>query len=395
MKILLVHNTYQHQGGEDVILREESRLLESHGHVVIHYERDNDELRGRSGLGALAAAGQTVWSFSSYGAVNEILKKEKPDLAHFHNTFPLISPSAYYACAKEGVPVVQTLHNYRLLCPAASMVRDGKVCESCLGRAIPWPGVVHACYRGSRPATLATAAMLAVHRALRTYREKVNVYIALSEFARGKFIEGGLPADRIVVKSNFVADRTTRQASRGDYALFVGRLSEEKGPQLLPTAWQAMKSQIPLRIVGDGPLWKPLREDIERDGLALRIELMGRRSPDEVASLIGGARVLIAPSICYETFGLTVVEAYSCGRPVIVSRIGALAEIVQDGVTGLHFEPGNAADLAAKVEWAWNHPDAMAEMGRAARREYEAKYTPEINYQILMRIYEQATAAEA
>lgn len=291
--------------------------------------------------------------------------------------------------------MVQTLHNYRLLCPAASMVRDGKVCESCLGRAIPWPGVVHACYRGSRPATLATAAMLAVHRALRTYREKVNVYIALSEFARGKFIEGGLPADRIVVKSNFVADRTTRQASRGDYALFVGRLSEEKGPQLLPTAWQAMKSQIPLRIVGDGPLWKPLREDIERDGLALRIELMGRRSPDEVASLIGGARVLIAPSICYETFGLTVVEAYSCGRPVIVSRIGALAEIVQDGVTGLHFEPGNAADLAAKVEWAWNHPDAMAEMGRAARREYEAKYTPEINYQILMRIYEQATAAEA
>ncbi len=378
-----------------MVLREESRLLESHGHVVIHYGRDNDELKGKSGLGALAAARETVWSFPSHATLREILRKEKPSVAHFHNTFPLISPSAYYACAEARVPVVQTLHNYRLLCPAASFLRDGKVCELCLGRAVAWPGVLHACYRGSRPATLATAAMLSVHRTLRTYREKVNVYIVLSEFARAKFIAGGLPADRIVVKSNFVADRSTRRASRGGYALFVGRLSEEKGPRLLPTAWQAMETQIPLRLVGDGPLREQLRDAVERSRQVSRIELMGRRASDEVAALMAGARFLIAPSVWYEPFGMTVIEAYSCGLPVIASRIGALAEIVQDGVTGLHFNPGDAADLAAKVEWAWNHPDAMAVMGRAARREYEAKYTAETNYQMLMRIYEQASAAEA
>jgi len=395
MKILTVHNTYQQRGGEDVVLEEETRLLKSHGHIVIRYGRDNAELKGTGGIGALAAAGETVWSCSSHAAMREILKKEKPDIAHFHNTFPLISPSAYYACAEAGVPVVQTLHNYRLLCPAASLLRDGQVCESCMRRAAPWPGVLHACYRGSRPATLATAVMLSVHRALRTWRNKVNLYIALTEFARRKFIEGGLPADRIVVKCNFVVHRSTRWAPCGDYALFVGRLSAEKGPQLLPAAWQRLQTHIPLRVMGDGPLLEPLRETIGRCGQASRIELMGRRTSEEVAVLMAGARFLIVPSVWYEAFPLTVAEAYSCGLPVIASRIGALAEIVQDGVTGLHFKPGDPADLAAKVEWAWTHPDAMEEMGRAARREYEAKYTAEANYQMLVQIYRHVSATGA
>ncbi len=393
MKILTIHNLYQHQGGEEAVHAEEMRLLESHGHAVIRYARDNDELKGRSGLGVLAAAGQTVWSFSSYGAVHEILKKEKPDLAHFHNTFPLISPSAYYACAEAGVPVVQTLHNYRLLCPAASFLRDGKVCESCLGRAIPWPGVVHACYRGSRPATLATAAMLSVHRALGTWRNKVDVYIALSEFARAKFIEGGLPADRIAVKPNFVSWEPAPKLTPGQHALYVGRLSEEKGVHVLFSAWKKLTGGVPLIIAGDGPLLDETRSEVAA-GLN-QVSVLGRVPPPEVARWMNGARFLVLPSVCFENFPVTIAEAFACALPVIASRLGSMAEIVHDGVTGLHFEPGNAADLAAKVDWAWNHPDAMAVMGRAARREYEAKYTPESNYQMLMDIYHRAIASQA
>ena len=391
MKILTVHNKYQHRGGEDTVLAAEVRMMEMYGHAVVHYGRNNEELKGRSGIGVLAAAAETVWSFSSQEALQEVLKTERPDVAHFHNTFPLISPSAYYACAEARVPVVQTLHNYRLLCPGATFLRDGKVCEDCLDKAVPWPGVLHGCCRGSRPATFATVAMLSVHRALGTWRNKVNVYIALTEFARKKFIEGGgLPADRIVVKSNFVANRPTPHASGGDYALFVGRLSTEKGPQVLPVAWHGMQTQIPLRIAGDGALLKPLSEDIRRNGLSSRIELIGRLPAGEIEAVMAGARFLVMPSVWYEGFPMTVVEAFASGVPVVASRIGSLAEIVEDGRTGLHFTPGDAADLAAKVEWAWRHPREMEEMGRAARREYEVKYTPEINYKRLMEIYERA-----
>jgi glycosyltransferase involved in cell wall biosynthesis len=395
MKILTVHNKYQYQGGEDTALAAEVRLMEAHGHAVIRYGRDNYELMKRSGIGALAAAGETVWSFSSHEALGKVLNAERPDVAHFHNTFPLISPSAYYACAEAGVPVVQTLHNYRLLCPSAAFLRDGKVCEECLGRAVPWPGVLHGCYRDSRPATLATAAMLSVHRAMGTWQNKVALYIALTEFARKKFAEGGLPADRIVVKSNFIADRPAPKAIGRDYALFVGRLSTEKGPQLFPVVWHSMQAQIPLRIVGDGALLKPLGEEIERNGLTSRIEMMGRRPAGEIEAVMSRARFLLMPSIWYEGFPMTVVEAYACGLPVIASRIGSLAEIVEDGVTGLHFTPGNASDLAAKVEWAWTHPKEMEEMGRAARREYEAKYTADRNYEALVQIYETARARAA
>ena len=395
MRILGIHNRYQQSGGEDAVFAAEARLLECHGHEMFLHTRSNDELRKQGLLAQVASGAGTIWSISSGRSIGELLCKHRPDVAHFHNTFPLISPSAYYACAEAGVPVVQTLHNYRLLCPGATFLRDGKVCEECLGRAVPWPSVVHGCYRDSRPATLATAAMLSVHRAMGTWQNKVTLYIALTEFSRKKFIEGGLPADRIVVKSNFIANRPAPASTSRDYALFVGRLSTEKGAQLFPVAWQALHTKASLQVVGDGPLLKPIREDVERNGLSPLIELMGRRTADEVAAAMAGARFLVMPSIWYEGFPMTVVEAYACGVPVIASRIGSLAEIVLDGVTGLHFNPGDAMDLAAKVEWAWTHPKEMEEMGRAARREYEAKYTAEQNYEMLMRIYKIACTKEA
>src|SRR5882724_6530140 len=245
-------------GGEDAVVAREHKLLVDMGHRVIPYFRANGDLKGRGISGAVNAGVDSVWSSRSYREVAWLLKSETPDVAHFHNSFPLISPAAYYACAEAGVPVVQTLHNYRLLCPAATFLRDGKVCEACLSRSVPWPGVLHGCYRGSRPATAAVAAMLAVHRAIGTWQERVDVYIALTEFARRKFIEGGLPAERIVVKPNFVASDLGPKQGRGDYALFVGRLSEEKGLGVLLNAWGRLRELIPLRIAGDGPL----REEI-------------------------------------------------------------------------------------------------------------------------------------
>lgn len=218
------------------------------------------------------------------------------------------------------------------------------------------------------------------------------MYIALTEFAQRKFIEGGLPANRISVKPNCVDPDPGLGEQRSGYAAFVGRLSEEKGIRTLLGAWPNCSNRIPLRVAGDGPL----KDDI-RDSLTMEpdtdIELMGLLEPPDVMRLIKGAAFLIYPSQCYETLGMTIIEAFACGVPVIASKLGAMAEIVSNGVTGLHFAAGDESDLAAKVDWAWTHPKEMEQMGRAARREYEAKYTAEQNYQALMRIYETARSA--
>src|SRR5215213_7495733 len=231
MTILLVHNYYRRSNpsGENVAFESEAGLLRQHGHRVVLHTRSSDEIERYSAPRKLGAALDTVWSARTVRSLRRIIAAAAPEVAHFHNTFPLISPSAYRACRELGVPVVQTLHNYRLLCPSATFFRDGGVCEDCLGRAVPWPGVVHGCYRGSRAATGVVGAMLTIHHLLGTWMETVDVYVALTEFARRKFIEGGLPADRIVVKPNVVAPDPGPGPHRGNYALFVGRLAPEKG----------------------------------------------------------------------------------------------------------------------------------------------------------------------
>lgn len=386
MKVLVVHNSYQRRGGEDTVAFAESRLLEAHGHTVIHYERHNDELRNCGARGALIAGIETVWSSMSFRAMKGLIAKEKPDVAHFHNTLPLISPAAYYACAEADVPVVQTLHNYRLLCPVATFLRDGQICQSCLGRSVAWRGVVHGCYRGSRPATAAVAAMLAVHRALGTWQTKVDAYIALSEFARRKFIEGGLPGERVVVKPNFVHPDPGAKHGPGEYALHVGRLSQEKGLHLLLEAWGQLQQRIPLRIAGDGPLREALASEIEKKGLR-EVELLGHVAPTEIITLMHHARFLVFPSMWFEGFPMSIAGAFACGLPVIAPLLGTMAEIIAAGISGLHFSAGDALDLAARVEWAWTHAAEMQEMGRNACEEYRTKYTPERNYEKLWEIY--------
>jgi glycosyltransferase involved in cell wall biosynthesis len=396
MRILLVHNAYQQRGGEDTVVAAEAEQLELHGHRVSYYSRHNDELLQQGPLQVIAAGIDTVWATKSFRELERLLASEKPAIAHFHNTFPLISPSAYYACARAGVPVVQTLHNYRLLCPGATFLRNGRVCEACLGHAIPWKGVVHGCYRGSRATTAAVATMLATHRVLQTWQTKVDTYVALSEFARRKFVAGGLPARRILVKPNFVyPDPGTRpHKETGEYALFVGRLSEEKGLRGLLGAWKLLSRPIPLFILGDGPLREEIRSQIETLGLS-GVTVLGNVSRKEVFHWMKGARFLVCPSHWFEGCPLVIVEAFACGIPVIATGHGPTAETIEPGRTGLHVVPGDNRDLAVKVEWAWAHPNEMEIMGRAARREYETKYTAQQNYACMMAIYQQLLGPEA
>ena len=381
LRILLIHNYYQQSGGEDTEFAAEKKLLRQKEHEVVEFVRHNAEIQE---IGHLRVAIDAVWSRYSQHALQRLLQATRPDVAHFHNTFLLISPAAYYACREEGIPVVQTLQNYRLLCPGATFLRDGRVCEDCVGKTIPWPGVLHGCWRGSRVQTSVVMAMLASHRLLGTWQKQVDVYVALTEFARQKFIEGGLPAEKIAIKPNFIYPDPGPGDGSGNYVLFVGRISQEKGIRTLVRAWRKLK-EVPLKVAGDGPLM----EEIQRAS-SKGLEILGWRPHDEVLSLIKGARFLVFPSEWYEGFPLAIAEAFACGVPVIASRLGAMAEIVENGRTGLHFEPGNPEDLAAKVEWAWTHPQQMTEMGHEARREYEQKYTAERNYEMLMEIYRRA-----
>jgi glycosyltransferase involved in cell wall biosynthesis len=391
MKILVVHNSYQQQGGEYAARETEIGLLLQAGHHVVEFQRFNNEISGYSNLQKIRLGWQTTWSQQTLHEMRAVLRKESPEVVHFHNTLPLISPSAYYACAEEGVPVVQTLHNYRLLCPAATFLRDGQVCEECIGRSVPWRAVAHACYRESRASSAAVATMLVVHRALQTWQKKIDVYIALTEFARQKHIQGGLPAERIVVKPNSVYSDPGAKCGPGEYAIYIGRLSEEKGLRLLLEAWTVLAAPIPLLIVGDGPLRNHLAAEIAKRGL-MHISLTGHLANHKTLGLLQRARFLVLPSICYEGFPVTVAESYASGIPVIASRHGALEEIVADGQTGMLFEPNNPRDLAEKALLAWRQGRTMQAMGRAARNEYERKYQPSVNYESLMRIYRHAAS---
>ncbi len=383
MRVLLIHNFYQQSGGEDFAFRNEAQLLRDRGHEVFEYTDHNDRVQA---LGRLQLAIGTVWSRDSREKLESTLRNLKPDIAHFHNTFPLVSPSAYYACRAAGVPVVQTLHNYRLLCPAANLYREGRVCENCLGKSVPWPGILHGCYRESRIMTSAVAAMLTVHRAARTWSDLVDVYIALSEFSQKKFVEGGLPEYKIAVKPNFLFFDPGLSTLREDYAISVGRLSLEKGTRNLLSAWARLPISVPLLIYGDGPLRKEAEARVA--GLNLKnVNLLGHVPHNELIEAIKKARFIIVPSGCYENFPMAVIEAFACGTPALVSRRGAMREIVGDGETGLHFDPDDAIDLATKVQWAWMHPDDMAKMGRNGRRLFEQRYSASANYFLLREIY--------
>lgn len=382
LRVLVVHNAYQQRGGEDSVVDAEIELLQRRGHAVELFSRHNDEL---AQTGQIAAAVQTIWSVRTVTDLARKIAAFRPDVIHVHNTFPLISPSLYAAAVRAGVPVVQTLHNFRLLCPQGMLLRDGRVCEDCLGK-LPWRGVIHRCYRGSAPQSAVLASMIGVHRAIGTYRNKVSRYIALTEFSRAKFIAGGLGGEQISVKPNFVDLPVPENERQRSGALFVGRLSLEKGTRVLARA-AAVRQHAVIDVIGTGP-----DQSLLEASPGLR--LLGWQVPGTIYALMRAAAYIVVPSICYENFPRTIVEAFACGLPVIASRLGAMAEIVRDGETGLLFEADNAEDLAQKMAWAEANAGALREMGVNACREYEAKYTPEHNYEQLMAIYAQAVTED-
>ncbi len=381
MNILSVHNSYQQPGGEDEVFRLEAQLLENHGHSVIRHRAHNDELNGKSSFELLTKA---IFNSRAYHEVSTLIRQSKPDLMHVHNTFPLLSPAVYYAADEARVPIVQTLHNYRFLCPAGNFFRANDICESCVRKSIPWPAVVHSCYRGSLAASTAAAAVLSVHRLLKTFR-KITTYIALSDFACDRFLQAGIPADKLVIKPNFVDPDPGRGHGSGGYCLFVGRLTYEKGVTTLLDAWRQYSPPMDLHIAGDGELANEVKQSAELCG---RIHWHGHLEKARLHELMKGAAALIVPSSWFEPFGVVLIEAFAMGIPVIASRIGALTSLVEHGRNGLHFTSGNAQQLAEQVLWLINHPDAAQLMRAQARLEYEKKYTGEQNYRMLMDIYQ-------
>jgi glycosyltransferase involved in cell wall biosynthesis len=384
MKILLAHNYYLQPGGEDVAFRTEIELLQEHGHTVQVYEEHNSRI---DQLNPVSVAIETIWSESSRQKLIAILNQFRPDVVHFQNTFPLISPSAYYACRRVNASVVQTLQNYRLLCPAATLYRDGHICEECLGKPVTLPGIVHACYHSSYIHSGALTAMLTAHRVIGTWQNRVDAYIALTEFAREKFIEGGLPANKIYLKPNVTSFRPSQKQGHGEFALFAGRLTEEKGLRTLLSAWRLLN--YPLKIAGDGPLSNYVLQELEKNEHK-SVQYLGRLSHQEVSTLMKNARVLIFPSEWYEGFPLTIAESLACGLPIIASDIGSQAEIIQDGYSGLHFRAGDEGDLREKVQWVFQNPADVLRMSENALYVYQEKYTPEKNYEELINIYSRA-----
>ena len=384
MKVIVCHNFYQRPGGEDQVFADETALLEQHGHGVVRFTVHNDDIEG---AGRLALIGRTLWNRAVHARLADVVRTEKAQLVHFHNTFPLMSTAAYYAARANGAAVVQTLHNYRLFCPAGVLYRDGKVCENCRGKALPWPGVTRGCYRGSRSATAVAAGMLSIHLAIGSFHNGVDAYVALSRFARDKCIEGGLPAERVVVKPNFVSPDPGVGRGDGGYAVFVGRLEPEKGVETLIDAWRRHMRGVRLKIVGHGPLAGEVQRAVAE---CEDIEWLGRLPQKEVHEAIGRASFLVIPSQWYEGFPKTLLEAYAKGTPALASRIGSLAELVDHGKTGLHFEPGDADDLAAKAKQMLSDPLGLLCMRANARREFETKYTASRNYEMLREVYEQA-----
>ena len=383
MKVLLVHNFYQQAGGEDTSFSNTGQLLKEKDHQILTYTRQNDEINSYSLLQKMSLPRKTVWANDTYQDICRIIELERPDIIHVFNSFPLVSPSIYYASQRAGIPVVQDLPNYRLICPAATLYRDDRFCTDCIGK-LPWRGVLHRCYRESRLQTAVIAAMLVSHRWRKTWLTQVDMFVTRSEFSRNQFLAAGMPEQKLTVLPNFLYSPPEQRVGHAEYACFLGRLSPEKGVETLLHAWQEINLQ--LYLVGDGESREFLQNSCRKMNLT-QVDFMGWQPHSEMFLILKQAQFLVVPSEWYEPFGYVVIEAFACGVPVIVSNIGGLAELVTDGDTGLHYEVGNVMDLREKIRWAISHPDEMERMGINGRKQFEKHYTSDVNYKQLIEIY--------
>jgi glycosyltransferase involved in cell wall biosynthesis/GT2 family glycosyltransferase len=383
MKLLLCHEFYRQFGGEDQSFLDEASMLRSKGHEVFEYTRCYDEIERSSRIGT---ATRSVWNVAAYRELRAIIRRERPDIMHCTNLFPLISPAAYKAAHDENLPIVQALRNYRLICPSATLVRDGKVCEDCLGKVLPWPAVQHGCYQKSRLGSAVVAATFGIHNLKGTWRH-VDCFYTPSHFARSVFIRAGIPAEQIEVKPNSVVPDPGVGSGDGGYGLFVGRLTPEKGIGTLLKAWAELEEDLPLHIIGDGICRGLVEQAAARDK---RIVFLGEMPHQHVLEEMRAATCLVMSSEWYETFGRTIVEAYAAGTPVVASRMGSMQELLVHEETGLLFEAGSASALAEAICKLCRRSD-LPELRRRARREFEDKYSIEQSYRCLMTIYESAS----
>ena len=390
MRILLVHNYYGSSApsGENHVFETEKALLLQHDHEVDEFIRHSDEIRSVGVMGTLKGALATTYNPFMARAIKKKVEQFKPDVVHAHNTFPLISPAIFYAIGHQAARVL-TLHNYRLLCPAAIPMRNRKVCTKCLDLRSAWPSILHGCYRNSRMATLPLTVNVVLHRALGTWQHEVDAFIALTEFQRTTMTVAGLPVDKVHVKPNYFPGNppVVPWADRGSYAVFAGRLSEEKGVRALVKAWIAWGSDAPeLRLVGDGPL----RAELEDAAAGSSIHFLGQLTPDETIRQLAGARLQLLPSEWFEGFPMVVREAFAVGTPAAVSNLGPLPSIVNHGKNGVIFEPANPQSLLTAVRNVWQKPGLLEKLGMGARKSFETLYTEDINYIRLMDIYQAA-----
>jgi glycosyltransferase involved in cell wall biosynthesis len=382
MKILVAHNRYQQASGEDAVVAEEVRMLQQRGHSVHRYTVDNDGITGA--WQQAAAAARSFYSLPVSREISNLLASFRPEILHVHNFFPTISPAIYFVAGRYRVPVVQTLHNYRLLCASAMLFRDGRPCEDCLvGRSF-LPGVMHACYRGSRVGSAIVGASASVHSAMGTWKNRIDRYIALTQFAAQKLGSYRVPVEKIRIKPNFVPDHGCGQG-QGSFALFVGRLSTEKGLETIIAADRRGHLPLPVHMAGDGPLFAEVERACARPGS--RLVYLGRLSRSQVVEQMKSATVLLVPSLWYEGFPMVMVEALSLGLPIIASRIGGLPEIVHDGHSGLLFEPGDPSALLQALGSFVSDTNRIDAMRQASRRLFDLHYTEQKNYEILIGIY--------
>jgi glycosyltransferase involved in cell wall biosynthesis len=395
MKILLVHNFYGSAApsGENTSYEAERDLLKSGGHTVIEYTRHSDEIRARGLWGMLKGGLLTPWNPGTISAVREILSREKPDVMHVHNFFPLISPSVFYAAKGTATATVFTLHNYRALCAYAIPMRAGEVCTECLDRQSVMPALKYCCYRGSRLATIPLATMIAIHRRLGTWSKQVDALITLTGFQRDMLVNAGMPAEGMFIKPHFYKDAPAPLAwqEREDKAVYIGRLSMEKGPAVMIEAWKQLGSKAPrLEVIGEGPDMGQLKESLRGSAAEARVVFLGQLPFGEAQKRLASAKMLVLPSICFEGFPMVIREAFALGVPVLGSKIGSIPFIVSHEMNGLLFKPGASAELAAMIEGLCSTDNRLAGMALAARQEFEAKYTAEANLEILIKIYEAA-----
>lgn len=389
MRILVAHNRYKFAGGEDAVVRDEVALLRQHGHSVQLLEQDNDEVIGLRGK-AIAAV-SAFYSPSSRTRMKRVIHDFHPDIVHVHNWFPMLSPSILMEADSRGVPLVQTLHNFRMLCANALLYRDGAICIECLGKSLPMNGIAHGCYRGSRTGSAVVTAAYAVHRLANTWNG-IDKFIAVSEFERAILVQGGLPAEKIVTKPNFVVGEKCDPVSAVPAsALFVGRLSPEKGVHTLLSAWRTGKIPMCLKVIGDGPLADAVLACAAANP---SIEYLGKQPSEAVYRAMATARFLVFPSEWFETFGRTIIEAYAQGTPVLAADLGGVRELVEEGATGYLFEAGNVEALVAGIA-RFPSGDEYQQMRQRCRDLFHSKFTAEINYDLLMDIYDKAIKVRA